>query len=203
MTAIIATNSSAKTKLNTIESGARRMGKEIESPAIRRHARLDRAVTTMKRYKGADKRLLRRTRMPNGGFRRRHDERNTKDAEMERAWQMLEDFGYPRCAALDKGGQPDLAIGIECALDCLIRQREDLLREVVALRMVPMTERDTKTGRLVRVGLTNDDNGREVLRAIVDFHNGDAPDLPFSVIFNAEPVRIILAANAEIVGDRK
>lgn len=54
--------------------------------------------------------------------------------EMERAWQILEAFGYPRCAALDEGGLPDLAIGIECALDCLIQQREDLLREVTELR---------------------------------------------------------------------
>jgi hypothetical protein len=37
------------------------------------------------------------------------------------------------------------------------------------------------------------------LRAIVDFHNGDSPDLPFSVIFNAEPVRIVLAADAELI----
>lgn len=54
-------------------------------------------------------------------------------------------------------------------------------------------ERDTTTGRLVSVCITNDDNGREVLRAIVDFHNGDAPDLPFGVIYNATPVCIRLA----------
>ena len=64
-----------------------------------------------------------------------------------------------------------------------------------------MTERND-TGRLTSVGLTNDDNGREVLRAIVDFHAGNAPDLPFGVIFNALPVRIV-RCDGEFEGDKK
>ena len=56
---------------------------------------------------------------------------------------------------------------------------------------------DTTIGRLVKVGLTNDDNGREVLRAIVDFHNGNAPEISFGAIFNALPVRIVLDNQSE------
>jgi hypothetical protein len=48
-------------------------------------------------------------------------------------------------------------------------------------------------GKLVRISLTNDDNGREVLRAYVDFERNGGPDLPFSVVWNGSPVRIVLA----------
>lgn len=54
-------------------------------------------------------------------------------------------------------------------------------------------ETESNVGRLVRVSLTNDDNGREVLRAFVDFDYGNSPDLPFAVIWNGQPVKIVLA----------
>lgn len=50
------------------------------------------------------------------------------------AWETLEGFGYPPEAAVDETGAPNLANGISCALNCLIRQREDLLAEVIKLR---------------------------------------------------------------------
>ncbi len=61
------------------------------------------------------------------------DEQHT---EIAKSWETLESFGYPPEAV----GWPHrdlkglLPEAIECALDCLIRQREDLLKEVVGLR---------------------------------------------------------------------
>ena len=52
---------------------------------------------------------------------------------------------------------------------------------------------ESDIGKLVKISRTNDDNGREVLRATVDFQYGNSPDLPFAMIWNGSPVRIVLA----------
>lgn len=56
--------------------------------------------------------------------------------EIASSWEVLENHSFPPEAV----GWPHRAIAgllpeaIDCALDCLIRQREDLLREVIELR---------------------------------------------------------------------
>lgn len=49
------------------------------------------------------------------------------------------------------------------------------------------------TGLMTRAGLTNDENGREVLRIVVDFHAGNAPSVTFDAIFKSLPVCIVIA----------
>lgn len=57
-------------------------------------------------------------------------------AEIAQSWEMLEGFGFPPEAS----GWPMRDItgllpeAIKCALECIIRQREDLLAEVLELR---------------------------------------------------------------------
>jgi hypothetical protein len=46
-------------------------------------------------------------------------------------------------------------------------------------------------GTLVSVGRTEDDQGRAVLRAIVDFYDGVAPDIDFKTVWDRTPVTII------------
>jgi hypothetical protein len=53
-----------------------------------------------------------------------------------------------------------------------------------------MTERQT-TGRLIRVSAVTDDQGRSVVRHIVDFYDGSAPPISFRTIFEGKPVTII------------
>lgn len=57
-------------------------------------------------------------------------------AEITACWRKLEDFGFPPEASgwpwCDVAGK--LPQAIEDALDCVIRQREDLLKEVIQLR---------------------------------------------------------------------
>lgn len=58
------------------------------------------------------------------------------EAEIVRSWAILESFGFPPVAC----GYPDRDIAgllpeaIKCAMKCIIRQREDLLAEVLDLR---------------------------------------------------------------------
>lgn len=47
------------------------------------------------------------------------------------------------------------------------------------------------TGIVKSISLTADDDNRQVLRAIIDFYDGNAPDLTWSVVFDRIPVRII------------
>lgn len=56
--------------------------------------------------------------------------------EIEQAWQTLENSGFPpeACGWPDRDITGLLPEAIECALDCLIRQRNDLLKEVLTLR---------------------------------------------------------------------
>lgn len=64
------------------------------------------------------------------------DPNDLQAAEIAEAWNTLEGFGYPPEAV----GWPHHSLdgllpeAIECALDCLIRQRQDLLKEVIELR---------------------------------------------------------------------
>lgn len=64
------------------------------------------------------------------------DPSDLKAAEIAAAWNTLETFGYPPEAV----GWPFCSVegllpeAIECALGCLIRQRNDLLNEVIELR---------------------------------------------------------------------
>lgn len=62
----------------------------------------------------------------------------TQRTEIEESWDTLESFGFPPEAC----GWPHTDItgllpeAIECALKCLIQQREDLAAELVKLRAV-------------------------------------------------------------------
>ncbi len=56
-----------------------------------------------------------------------------------------------------------------------------------------MIERTTDTGIVQSAGLHEDEMGRQVMRVVVDFYYGDAPDWQFSVIIKRQPVRIVVA----------
>ena len=49
-------------------------------------------------------------------------------------------------------------------------------------------------GTVKSFSLTEDDAGREVLRLIIDYYDGDAPDLKWNVIWDATPVDVVLAS---------
>jgi hypothetical protein len=57
-------------------------------------------------------------------------------AEIAQSWAMLESFGFPpeACGWPLRDITGLLPEAIKCALECVIRQREDLLAEVVQLR---------------------------------------------------------------------
>lgn len=46
-------------------------------------------------------------------------------------------------------------------------------------------------GIVINVGLAQDDQGRTVMRAIVDFYDGAAPDINFKTVWNRTPVTIV------------
>lgn len=66
-------------------------------------------------------------------------QRSPEQDEISRCWQMLENHGFPPEAC----GWPFISLvgelpnAIDCAIDCLVRQREDLLAEVLELRKRP------------------------------------------------------------------
>jgi hypothetical protein len=66
-------------------------------------------------------------------------ERTPEQIEISKCWERLEESGFPPEAS----GWPfqdirgELPSAIDAALDCLIRQREDLLAEVTKLRAAP------------------------------------------------------------------
>lgn len=49
------------------------------------------------------------------------------------------------------------------------------------------------SGTVKNIGITTDEDGREVLRVTIDYRNGDAPDLRWEVVFEQTPVDIVLA----------
>ena len=49
------------------------------------------------------------------------------------------------------------------------------------------------TGTVISISRTEDDRGRAVLRATVDFYDGACPDLTFATVWKKTPVRIIEA----------
>lgn len=57
-------------------------------------------------------------------------------AEIAQSWEMLEGFGFPpeACGWPMRDITGLLPEAIKCALECLVRQREDLLAEISPLR---------------------------------------------------------------------
>lgn len=64
-------------------------------------------------------------------------ERTPEQNEISKAWETLESFGFPPEAIGWPFNPVDglLPEAIECALQCLIRQRESLLAELKPLRI--------------------------------------------------------------------
>lgn len=60
------------------------------------------------------------------------------EAEIAQSWEMLEGFGFPpeACGWPFRDIAGLLPEAIKCALECIIRQREDLTAEVLTLRVV-------------------------------------------------------------------
>lgn len=50
-----------------------------------------------------------------------------------------------------------------------------------------------QTGVVTSVGVTQDDQGRTVMRAIVDFYDGAAPNITFKTVWSKAPVTIVEA----------
>lgn len=46
-------------------------------------------------------------------------------------------------------------------------------------------------GIVTHIGMTQDDQGRTVMRAVVDFYDGAAPDINFKTVWNKTPVTIV------------
>lgn len=59
-----------------------------------------------------------------------------------------------------------------------------------------MTEQARETGIVKSVSRCTDEDGREVLRAIVDFHAGNCPALTFGTVWNRVQVKIVLEPSA-------
>jgi len=57
------------------------------------------------------------------------------------------------------------------------------------------------SGIVKSIGLTTDEHGREVLRVIIDYQKGEAPDLKWKVVFERTPVDVVLAAILPPGGD--
>lgn len=64
----------------------------------------------------------------------RRDEIERLGDQVRGAWRALEDRGFPPEAAGWPFIEPDLGAAIGAALDCLIRTREDLIRQRDALQ---------------------------------------------------------------------
>ncbi len=55
-------------------------------------------------------------------------------------------------------------------------------------------------GVIKNIEVTKDDDGRQVLRVVVDFYNMKAPDLTINVVWKLAPVRIVAALDDEAQG---
>ena len=53
------------------------------------------------------------------------------------------------------------------------------------------SENDDETGVVISVGLHVDDEGRTVLRAVVDFYDGNRPSITFGSVSRRVPVKIV------------
>jgi len=49
----------------------------------------------------------------------------------------------------------------------------------------------TEWGIVKRIGRHEDRKGRQVLRAIVEFYDGNGPSFPFKVVWDRVPVKIV------------